>query len=73
MKKKSSGPIPYRQTYRYAAPAVPLSAIRRFVRRIAVRFRPDKIILFGSYAYGTPHEESDIDLMVVMPARNVID
>jgi len=26
---------------------------------------PDKIILFGSYAYGTPNEESDIDLYVV--------
>lgn len=26
---------------------------------------PDKIILFGSYAYGTPHEDSDIDLYVV--------
>jgi len=27
--------------------------------------KPDKIILFGSYAYGTPNEESDIDLYVV--------
>lgn len=26
---------------------------------------PDKIILFGSYAYGTPNENSDIDLYVV--------
>lgn len=26
---------------------------------------PEKIILFGSYAYGTPHEDSDIDLYVV--------
>jgi len=26
---------------------------------------PDKIILFGSYAYGTPHKDSDIDLYVV--------
>ena len=26
---------------------------------------PDKIILFGSYAYGTPNEENDIDLYVV--------
>ena len=26
---------------------------------------PEKIILFGSYAYGTPNEESDIDLYVV--------
>ena len=26
---------------------------------------PQKIILFGSYAYGTPHKDSDIDLYVV--------
>ena len=26
---------------------------------------PDKIILFGSYAYGTPNEDSDVDLYVV--------
>jgi predicted nucleotidyltransferase len=26
---------------------------------------PNKIILFGSYAYGTPHKDSDIDLYVV--------
>ena len=28
-------------------------------------FDPEKIILFGSYAYGNPNEESDIDLYVV--------
>ena len=27
--------------------------------------KPDKIILFGSYAYGTPNEESDIDLFLL--------
>jgi len=37
------------------------------------RFQPEKIILFRLYAYGTPHVESDVDLMVIMPARNVID
>ena len=26
---------------------------------------PDRVILFGSYAYGTPNEDSDIDLYVV--------
>jgi predicted nucleotidyltransferase len=30
-------------------------------------FHPDQIILFGSYAWGTPHEGSDIDLFVVVP------
>src|SRR6202165_2755657 len=37
------------------------------------RFQPDKIILFGSYAYGKPHEEGDVDLLVIMPTRNAID
>ena len=40
---------------------------------MAERFRPDKIILFGSYAYGTPDADSDVDLLVVMPARNELD
>jgi predicted nucleotidyltransferase len=52
---------------------VPLSAIRRYARQIAERFHPEKIILFGSYAYGQPHEESDVDLLVIMPTRNAID
>ena len=34
---------------------------------IAEKFRPDKIVLFGSQAYGKPTPESDIDLLVVMP------
>jgi predicted nucleotidyltransferase len=73
MTKKRAAPAPYVQPYRYPSPNIPLSAIRRLARRIAERFHPDKIILFGSYAYGTPHNESDVDLMVIMPTRNVID
>ena len=49
---------------------VPLSAIRRLAREIADKFQPDKIILFGSYAYGKPHQYSDVDLLVIMPAWN---
>jgi predicted nucleotidyltransferase len=56
--------------YRYCSPNIPMSAIRRFARQIVEKFQPDKIILFGSYAYGTPHEWSDVDLLVVMPAWN---
>ena len=44
--------------------------IRRFARQVAERFHPEKIILFGSYAYGTPHTDSDVDILVVMPCRN---
>jgi predicted nucleotidyltransferase len=59
--------------YRYLSPNIPLGAIRHFARRIAERFQPEKIILFGSYAYGTPHAESDVDLLVVMPASDVVN
>jgi predicted nucleotidyltransferase len=47
--------------------------IRRFARQVAERFHPDKIILFGSYAYGTPHADSDVDILVIMAARNELD
>ena len=49
---------------------VPMSAIRKYARQVAETFRPDKIILFGSYAYGKPHEDSDVDLLVIMPTWN---
>ena len=35
-------------------------------QRIADRFQTEKIILFGSYAYGHPKPESDVDLLVIM-------
>jgi predicted nucleotidyltransferase len=50
-----------------------MSAIRRFARQIARQFHPDKIILFGSYAYGNPTPDSDVDLLVIMPTRNQIE
>ena len=39
--------------------------INDIVNRIAVRFNPDKIILFGSYASGNPGNDSDIDLLII--------
>jgi predicted nucleotidyltransferase len=41
--------------------------IRDLAARIAAEFRPQKIILFGSRASGAPHEDSDVDLLVIMP------
>lgn len=51
---------------------VPVRDIRAVVEQIATQFKPEKIILFGSYAYGKPKPESDVDLLVVMdtPLRN---
>ena len=36
------------------------------IDRIVQTLRPEKIILFGSYAYGDPSPDSDIDLLVIM-------
>jgi predicted nucleotidyltransferase len=58
-----------RQVRWYRGPDIPMRVIRRFARQVAERFQPDKIILFGSYAYGTPHADSDVDILVIMPAR----
>src|SRR5258708_37519981 len=57
----------------YRGADIPMRLIRRFARDVAERFHPEKIILFGSYAYGTPHADSDVDVLVVMPARNELD
>ena len=35
--------------------------------RIVKQFQPNKIILFGSYAYGQPTEDSDVDMLIIMP------
>src|SRR6266850_6605850 len=40
-----------------------------YLRAIVDRIHPDKIILFGSYAYGSPTEHSDFDLLVIR--RNI--
>ena len=40
--------------------------VRPLVRQIVERFHPRRVILFGSYAYGEPHEGSDLDLLVVV-------
>lgn len=45
---------------------IPDEIIRELVSRIALQFHPRQIILFGSYAYGKPRPESDVDLLVVM-------
>lgn len=41
--------------------------IRRVCAQIARLFQPERIVLFGSYAYGKPTADSDVDLLIVMP------
>ncbi len=53
------------------------SQIREVVDRIVEAAHPDKVILFGSYAYGKPTVDSDVDFLIVMesgerPAQRAI-
>lgn len=50
----------------YERDRIPQVAIDSVVRQIVEKFHPQKIILFGSYAYGEPQPESDVDILVVM-------
>ena len=40
--------------------------ITNWCENVAREFRPEQIFLFGSYAHGTPNEDSDVDILVVM-------
>ena len=39
--------------------------ISKIAEKIRAEYKPQKIILFGSYAYGEPDEDSDIDLLII--------
>lgn len=41
--------------------------IAEATRRLVEEFKPEQVWLFGSYAWGEPTEDSDLDLMVVVP------
>ena len=45
---------------------VTLKDIQKIVQQIVGHCHPQKVILFGSYAHGTPTADSDVDLLVVM-------
>ncbi len=60
--RESANPIPWEER----RPQVTEELLAGIVARVVETFNPDKIVLFGSYAYGTPHVYSDVDLLVVM-------
>ncbi|MCE9531589.1 MAG: nucleotidyltransferase domain-containing protein [Planctomycetes bacterium] len=67
---KSKQPKPRRF---YLGADIPVRLVRRFARQVVEQFHPNKIILFGSYAYGTPNADSDVDILVIMPTKNKLD
>lgn len=46
-------------------PVLTPMVLQEMIQRIVDAVDPVKIILFGSYAYGTPHPESDVDILVI--------
>jgi predicted nucleotidyltransferase len=46
---------------------ITMKEIEEVSKQIAQTFQPERIILFGSYAAGQPDEDSDVDLLVIMP------
>ena len=46
---------------------VSMEEIREVGRRIGREFQPDRVVLFGSYAEGVATEDSDVDLLVILP------
>ncbi len=43
--------------------------ISKLVERLKEEYQPEKIILYGSYAYGQPDRESDIDLLIIKETK----
>jgi predicted nucleotidyltransferase len=48
---------------------IPREHIQEMSNRIVDIFRPEQVILFGSYAYGQPTETSDVDVLIIMPLQ----
>jgi predicted nucleotidyltransferase len=46
---------------------VDMHSIQEVTKRIVQEFHPERVILFGSYAYGTPTADADVDLLVILP------
>ena len=44
--------------------------LREIAQKVVRSFRPINIILFGSYAYGKPTPDSDLDLLIVMESQD---
>ena len=62
-KAKATSTIPDWATLR---PPVTEALLAGITRCIVEKFQPHKVVLFGSYAYGTPDLDSDVDLLVVL-------
>ncbi|GAB4541911.1 MAG: hypothetical protein Fur002_11200 [Anaerolineales bacterium] len=47
-------------------------SLRPAIQKVVAELNPEKIILFGSYAYGVPNPHSDVDLLIIMKTRDAL-
>jgi predicted nucleotidyltransferase len=50
-----------------AMKTIPQGLLDKAIDRLKAEFQPDEIFLYGSHAWGTPHDNSDVDLLVIVP------
>lgn len=55
--------------HEYPPPLVTEAFLKEITDRIVQALEPEKILLFGAYAYGSPGKDSDIDLLIIMKSR----
>ena len=68
--KPNSKRVKARNNSEAAASPVTPGLLREIAQKVVHAFRPKNIILFGSYAYGKPTSDSDLDLLIVMESRD---
>src|SRR6059058_4854915 len=68
-RRRDPASVPWLVCDRRGRERVPERAIRDFAARVAARYKPLRIILFGSYARGDFNRDSDVDLLVVTQKR----
>ena len=69
-KRKSNFSIRAPQPTLPAVKTIPAGLLETVVERLKTEFQPEEIFLFGSHAWGTPHDDSDVDLLVIVPASS---
>jgi predicted nucleotidyltransferase len=70
IRKPNSKRLKARNNTKAAASPVTPGLLREIAQKVVHAFRPKNIILFGSYAYGKPTTDSDLDLLIVMESRD---
>ena len=70
MSKPNSRRVKARNNTEASASPVTPGLLSEITQKVVLAFRPKSIILFGSYAYGKPTSDSDLDLLIVMESRD---